>query len=347
MAVAVGLALIGLASIYSATFISHPEIYTKGTYWIIMGVCIMLIAAIFDYTLLDHFAYIIYGASTLLLVTVLFFGHGGARRWLDLGLFNIQPSEVAKLALIIILAKYFSDRPSRREGLGFRDLIIPALLLIVPFLLIAKEPDLGTAMVLALIFCSVVLTIKVRPRVIVALTLMAAAVFPFAWKGLKGYQKARLLSFITPGADPHGSGYHVMQSKIAIGSGGFFGKGFAKGTQGKLLFLPEHYTDFIFSVFAEEWGLVGSLVIVSLFLVLILRGLNTAENSKDRFGFLLSLGISAMFFWHIIINLGMVSGLMPVVGVPLPFISYGGSFMLTSMAAVGILLSIKMRRFSN
>jgi rod shape determining protein RodA len=345
MAVAVGLAVIGLASIYSATNATHPEIYTKGTYWIIMGVSVMLIAAILDYTLLNHFAYIIYGLSMMLLVAVLFLGHGETNRWLDLGVFNVQPSEIAKLALIIILAKYFSDRPSRKEGLGFRDLLIPGLIMVVPFLLVAKEPDLGTAMVLALIFASITLTIKVKPRVIIGLTLMAAAVFPFAWKGLKTYQKARLLSFIMPGADPHGSGYHVMQSKIAIGSGGFFGKGFLKGTQGKLLFLPEHYTDFIFSVFAEEWGLLGAMVVLTLFFVLILRGLNTAENSRDRFGFLLSLGISAMFFWHIIINLGMVSGLMPVVGVPLPFISYGGSFMLTSMAAIGILLSIRMRRF--
>ncbi len=345
MAVALCLALIGLASIYSATNLGHPEIYTKGTYWIIIGVCVMLIASVFDYTLLSHFAYFIYGASILLLIAVLFLGHGDTNRWLDLGVFNVQPSEIAKLALVIILAKHFSDTPSHKEGLGFRDLLIPGIILVVPFLLVAKEPDLGTAMVLGLIFCSMILVVKVRPRVIIGLTLMAAAVFPFAWKGLKAYQKARLLSFLTPGADPHGSGYHVMQSKIAIGSGGFFGKGFLKGTQGKLLFLPEHYTDFIFSVFAEEWGLVGSLVIVALFFVLILRGLNTAENSKDRFGFLLSLGISAIFFWHIIINLGMVSGLLPVVGVPLPFISYGGSFMLTSMAAVGILLSIRMRRF--
>ncbi len=345
MTVALALALIGLASIYSATNINHPEIYTKGTYWIILGVCAMLIAAVFDYELLADFAYLIYGASILLLIAVLFLGHGDTNRWLDLGVFNVQPSEVAKLALVIILAKHFSSTPSHKAGLGFRDLVIPGVMMIVPFLLVAKEPDLGTAMVMGLIFGSMVLVVKVRPRVIIGLTLMAAAVFPFAWKGLKAYQKARLLSFLTPGADPHGSGYHVMQSKIAIGSGGFFGKGFLKGTQGKLLFLPEHYTDFIFSVFAEEWGLIGSLVIVALFFILILRGLNTAEESKDRFGFLLALGISSIFFWHIIINLGMVSGLMPVVGVPLPFMSYGGSFMLTSMTAIGILLSIRMRRF--
>ena len=169
MAVALGLALIGLASIYSATAAGHPEIYTKGTYWIIMGTCVMLIAAIFDYELLAHFAYFIYGASIALLIAVLFLGHGDTNRWLDLGVFNVQPSEVAKLALVIILAKHFSEAPSRKEGLGFRDLLIPGVMLVVPFLLVAKEPDLGTAMVLALIFCSITLVVKVRPRVIVGL----------------------------------------------------------------------------------------------------------------------------------------------------------------------------------
>ncbi len=344
-AVCVGLALIGLASVYSATLPSHPEIYRKETYWITIGVCLMLVVVIFDYSLFEHYAYPIYGFSIILLVAVLFIGGAGARRWIDLGPINIQPSEIAKLALIVVLAKYFSERPGPREGLGFKNLVVPGLMLLVPFILIAREPDLGTAVVLLLIFSSVILTIKVKPRVLLGIALMAGVTFPFAWKAMKGYQKARLLSFLTPGNDPQGTGYQVMQSKIAIGSGSFFGKGFAKGTQGNLMFLPEHYTDFIFSVLAEEWGLIGSLIVISLFITLVLRGLHTAENSKDRFGFLLSFGISAMFFWHIIINLGMVSGLMPVVGVPLPFISYGGSFMLTSMAAVGILISIKMRRF--
>jgi rod shape determining protein RodA len=164
--------------------------------------------------------------------------------------------------------------------------------------------------------------------------------------GLKGYQKARLTGFIRPETDPLGAGYHLIQSKIAIGSGGYFGKGFTMGTQGKLMFLPEQHTDFIFSVLAEEWGLAGSLILLVLFLGLILRGLNTAENSKDKFGFLLALGISAMLFWHMVFNLGMVSGLLPVVGVPLPFISYGGSFLITSMIAVGLLINIKIRRFT-
>jgi rod shape determining protein RodA len=345
--VTVSLALIGLGSIYSATYTRLPVFYQKEGYWIIIGIVLLVVAVVLNYTLLERLAYFIYGSTIALLVAVIFVGSsmGGARRWLDLGFFYIQPSELTKLALIIMLAKYFSERTLPERGLGVRELIVPGIFLLVPFALIAKQPDLGTAIILWMIFCSVLFAVKVRKRTIFGLVLLLGAIFPFAWKGLKGYQKARLLSFIDPGVDPLGTGYHLMQSKIAIGSGGLFGKGFTKGTQGKLMFLPEHHTDFIFSVLAEEWGLVGSLVIVSLFLTLIIRGLNAAESSKDRFGFLLAFGISAMFFWHVIINLGMVSGLMPVVGVPLPFISYGGSFLVTSMIAVGILINIKMRRF--
>ena len=168
---------------------------------------------------------------------------------------------------------------------------------------------------------------------------------PFAWLSLKDYQRARLTSFINPGRDPFGSGYHLLQSKIAIGSGGFTGKGFTHGTQGKLMFLPEHHTDFIFSIVAEEWGFIGATIIVLIFAFLILKGLSTAASSKDRFGFLLAFGISAMLFWHVIINIAMVTGLLPVVGVPLPFLSYGGSFLVVTMSAMGLIINIQMRRF--
>lgn len=347
LGVTVALALIGLGVIYSATHIHMPSIYRKETYWIVIGVCFLLISAVVSYTLLERFAYVLYGLILLMLVFVLFFGStmGGAQRWISLGFISLQPSELAKLALIVVLAKYFSTRQVQPVGLSIKDLAVPGLLLAAPFLLIAKQPDLGTAIILWMIFWSMVLTIKVRPRTLIAILAAGAAVVPFGWNMLKDYQKARILSFWDPTTDPLGSGYHVMQSKIAIGSGGFFGKGFTEGTQGNLMFLPEHHTDFAFAVLAEEWGLAGSFVVLGLFLALLVCGLNTAANSKDRFGFLMALGITSMFFWHVVINLGMVSGLLPVVGVPLPFISYGGSFLMTSMIACGILLSIKMRRF--
>ena len=345
--ITVSLVTVGLASIYSATHTKWPSFYQKEFYWLVIGAGFMLAAIIFNYTLLDRLAYLVYGSSILLLLSVFFVGSsmGGAKRWLDLGLFSLQPSELSKLALIIMLAKYFSAKNVPQKGLGLRQLLIPGAILMVPFLLIAKQPDLGTAIILWMIFWSVILVVGIRARTFAGIILSLGAMMPFAWKALKGYQKVRLMSFINPASDPRGSVYHVMQSKIAIGSGGLTGKGFDGGTQGKLMFLPEHHTDFIFAMFAEEWGLLGSLLVVTLFLVLVVRGLDAADNSKDRFGFFLAFGVSAMLFWHIIINLGMVSGLMPVVGVPLPFMSYGGSFLVTCMIAVGIIINIRMRRF--
>ncbi|MDP2688873.1 MAG: FtsW/RodA/SpoVE family cell cycle protein, partial [Deltaproteobacteria bacterium] len=231
------------------------------------------------------------------------------------------------------------------KGMGVKELIVPGLLMAAPFLLIAKQPDLGTAIIIWMIFWSMVLIVKVKLRTVIAFVVSFALAAPFLWMALKDYQKARLSSFLNPGADPLGSGYHVLQSKIAIGSGGLIGKGFMEGTQGNLMFLPEHHTDFIFAALAEEWGLLGSVILLALFMTLVLSGINTANNSKDRFGFLLAFGVTAMFFWQIVINLGMVSGMLPVVGVPLPFISYGGSFLITSMISAGLLLNVHMRRF--
>ncbi len=340
------LALVGLISVYSATHHLH-SVYRKEIYWISIGFFFLLLAVFLDYTLLERFAYMLWGSSVFLLVAVFLIGRsmGGAKRWLPLGFFSLQPSELAKLALVIILAKYFSARTVQDKGLRFKDLLVPAVFLMVPFALVAKQPDLGTAIILWMIFWSMVLIVKVNFRVLTGIVLTFAAAAPFAWKALKGYQKTRLSSFLDPDADPLGTGYHLMQSKIAIGSGGLFGKGFLNGTQGKLMFLPEHHTDFIFAVLAEEWGLIGVFVVLSLFLILVGGGLNTAGNSKDRFGFLLAFGMTSMFFWHVTINLGMVSGILPVVGVPLPFISYGGSFFITSMIAAGLIINVKMRRF--
>jgi len=341
------LTFIGLASVYSATHAQQPWVYRKEMYWIIIGVCFMLVAILLNYSLLDTFGYIFYGLSNVFLVLVYIIGSsfGGAQRWIDLGFFSLQPSEIAKLALIVALAKYFSSNPMPHRGMGIKELVPPGLLMLLPFLLIAKQPDLGTGIVLWMIFWSMVFIVKLRLRTIIGLVSLGALGAPLFWSFLKDYQKARLSSFLNPGADPLGSGYHVLQSKIAIGSGGFFGKGFMEGTQGNLMFLPEHHTDFIFAALAEEWGLLGSTIVLGLFMALIISGLNTANNSKDRFGYLLALGITTMFFWQVVINLGMVSGMLPVVGVPLPFISYGGSFLITSLVSAGLLLNVYMRRF--
>ncbi len=341
------LAFIGFASVYSATHAHQPAVYRKEFYWLIIGGSFMLVSVVLSYSLLESFGYIFYAASNLALVLVYIIGSsfGGARRWISLGFFSLQPSEIAKLALIVALAKYFSSKPIPPKGMGIKELIVPGLLMAAPFLLIAKQPDLGTAIIIWMIFWSMVLIVKVRFRTVIALVVSFALAAPFFWMALKDYQKARLSSFLNPGADPLGSGYHVLQSKIAIGSGGLIGKGFMDGTQGKLMFLPEHHTDFIFAALAEEWGLLGSVILLSLFMTLVLSGINTANNSKDRFGFLLAFGVTAMFFWQIVINLGMVSGMLPVVGVPLPFISYGGSFLITSMISAGLLLNVHMRRF--
>ena len=195
------------------------------------------------------------------------------------------------------------------------------------------------------VFTSIILIVKVKTRILIVATVASAAMIPLAWAQLKTYQKARILAFIDPESDPLGSGYHLMQSKIAIGSGGFIGKGYGQGTQGSLRFLPAHHTAFIFSTFAEEWGFIGGLVVLSLFIMLIVRGIDIATNSKDRFGFLVAYGLTAILFWHIIINAAMVMGLLPVVGVPMPFLSYGGSFLLTMILSVAILLNISMRKY--
>ncbi|MBI5970047.1 MAG: rod shape-determining protein RodA [Deltaproteobacteria bacterium] len=341
------LTAIGLASVYSATHAQMPAIYKKEVYWIIIGLAGLAAAVTINYLLLERLAYALWGGAVILLVSVLFIGKttAGARRWLNLGLFSLQPSELAKLALIIALAKYFTSRPVPSKGLALKDLALPAVFLLVPFLLVVKQPDLGTAIILWLIFWTMTLMVRVRTRTLVGIVAVFMALTPIAWKMLKGYQKARLMSFLDPAKDPLGTGYHVMQSKIAIGSGGIFGKGFTNGTQGNLMFLPEHHTDFIFAVYAEEWGLAGSMVLLSLFLILILNGFNAANDAKDRFGFLVAFGMTTMLFWHVAINLGMVSGMLPVVGVPLPFISYGGSFLVTAMIAAGLIINIKMRGF--
>jgi len=344
------IAVIGVINIYSASasyrMISTP-FFIKQIYWITAGLLLSVIVCSIDYHILEDLAYWIYGALLVLLILVLVVGKTsmGATRWLHLGLFSIQPSEPMKIVIIAVFARFFSNR-SYNQGIGLRELGYPFLLLGVPVLLIMKQPDLGTAILVLLIACSMLLYVGVRWTTLVSLCLAAIPAIFLGWHNfLREYQKERILNFLNPDRDPLGSGYHIIQSKIAVGSGGILGKGYLNGTQSHLRFLPEQHTDFAFSVFAEEWGFIGCLFILLLYLILILWGLNIASRCNDRFGTLLAVGVSAMLFWHILINMGMVIGLFPVVGVPLPFFSYGGTSMITSMVGVSILLNISMRRF--
>ena len=341
---------IGIINLYSATLQteggSASPIYLKQLYWVGLGFFLMVLVLVFDYHLLLSIAYPMYGLSLVLLLAVLLFGRSisGSQRWLTLASFAFQPSELVKISLVLALAKYFfsNDLPRRY---GFRDLYIPFGLALFPALLIMKQPDLGTALLLLLVTLSIFLFLGIGWRTLMVSAGVLVLSLPLFWMFLKEYQKKRLLIFIQPEADPLGAGYHILQSKIAVGSGGFLGKGFLRGTQGQLRFLPEQHTDFAFSILAEEWGFLGSFLVVTLFLVLILWALNIARQSKDRFGLFLALGICAIFFWQSLVNMGMVVGVVPVVGVPLPFISYGGSSIMASLIGIGLLLNIHMRRF--
>ncbi len=347
----VALCAVGEIAIYSAVSADaaahYHGLYTRQLLWYAVGFIVMISFFLFDYKLLDQHALLIYIGFVLLLVGVLIFGKsvGGSKRWLSLGIFNFQPSETAKIAVIIMLARQYSKQ-ARFNGLTLLDLTIPVIIVLVPFVLIIKQPDLGTALVIAIIAVSMTIFCKIEIRSLLVLILLGAVAFPMAWHYvLKDYQRQRVLTFLEPNQDVLGAGYHILQSKIAIGSGMLAGKGYLKGTQKSLSFLPEQHTDFIFSVIAEEWGFVGACSLILLLFLFLFWGLNIAHGCRDPFGIFMAVGIVAMLFWEIIINIGMVMGLVPVVGMPLPFISYGGSSVLTVMICVGLLLNIRMRRF--
>lgn len=344
------IAAVGVMNIYSASA-SYKVVGTpyavKQIYWVSAGMMLAVLSCSIDYHLLEDLAYWLYGGVLVLLVLVLAVGKTsmGATRWLNLGLFTLQPSEPMKIVIIVTFARYFARRPYA-DGLRLAELAVPFLILGLPALLIMKQPDLGTAIMVLLVAGTIMLAVGVRWSTFAYLVLATVPVCYLGWQFyLREYQKNRILNFLNPERDPLRSGYHLIQSKIAVGSGGLTGKGFLHGTQSQLRFLPEQHTDFAFSVFSEEWGFLGCLVLLVLYFLLILWGLAIADRCNDRFGSLLAVGVTAMLCWHIIINIGMVIGLFPVVGVPLPFFSYGGTSMVTSMIGIGILLSIRMRRF--
>lgn len=358
VALVFGIALFGLSAVYSATYTpSGPSsLFTKQILWISIGAVLMFLAIIPDYHTVGRYAYVLYAVSLVMLLLVLVVGRTGmgAQRWLAIGPFAFQPSELAKLSTVLALARFFAEDP-KRGGYGLKDLAIPGLMIAAPLVLVLKQPDLGTA--LMLLFTSSLITVLagVRLRSIVAVVLvgsLAASIILFVppvrhkiWGSLKPYQQKRIKAFLDPGADPLGSGYHATQSKIAVGSGQLTGKGFRKGTQSQMAFLPERHTDFIFAVIAEEQGFLGSIVLVILYFILLFSGVGTARKAKDKLGALMAGGLVTMLALYVCINIGMSIGIFPVVGVPLPLVSYGGTSVITTFLAIGLLLNIQSRRF--
>ena len=341
----------GIATIYSATasggggFMRNPLVVRQALYGA-AGLVGLLAAALVDYRRIERNAYVVYALILVLLLLVPLVGTtgGGARRWLNIGFASLQPSEIVKVGLVIALARYFHH--ARATGdCSLRDALPAFCLLAVPAGLIMVQPDLGTVVLISIVAFSVLFFCGLRVRAIAVLAALGGATVPVLWSYLKPYQQQRVLTFLSPEMDPLGAGYHVIQSKIAIGSGQFWGKGFLDGTQTKLHFLPEQHTDFIFSVFAEEWGYAGAVVLLALYALMILRGLQVAGRAKDRFGAILAFGVTAIVFWQVAINVGMTAGVLPVVGIPLPFFSYGGSSLTAMMIGVGLIINVNMRRF--
>ncbi|MEO5378389.1 MAG: rod shape-determining protein RodA [Magnetococcus sp. DMHC-6] len=335
--------LFGLVILYSA--VGGQEnlhfIYKQLGRFLTGMVLMFVIALMCEEKLFRHQAYLVYAIILLLLILVAVFGSVGmgARRWLDLGVMRIQPSELMKVGVILALARFYHDR-AVDPHLGFRQLAGLILLILTPLGLIVKQPDLGTAVLIASVVCVIIFVAGLSWKTLIFAILIFGASLPVVWNSLHDYQRQRVETLFFPERDPLGSGYHIIQSTIAVGSGGMTGKGFLAGSQSHLDFLPERHTDFIFSVLAEEWGFLGGMVILLLYGLIILRGMMIAISAGDRFGFLLAAGVTALFTFQVVINIGMVIGLLPVVGIPLPLISYGGSSMVTILAAMGLLAHV-------
>lgn len=339
---------LGLLNLYSSTYnLSISKYFTAQLVWITAGILIALTLSVIDYRVMEKFSEALYWFTIFLLLMVLFFGKvsQGAQRWIQLGGLAIQPSEPMKIAIVIMLARYFQRKYDGRR-LGFVELIVPFLYCLIPFLLILKEPDLGTSLVVFCTGLSMILFVGIRRNILVFGLILVMILIPVAWKFvMHDYQKDRVLTFINPEKYALGKGYQVIQSKIAIGSGELTGKGYLKGTQSKLQFLPKQHTDFAFSNFAEEFGFIGSTILLGLYASLGILGFNIALTARDSFGMYIAFGLTTLVVSQAIVNLGMEIGLLPVVGITLPLFSYGGSSLITTMIALGILLNISSKRF--
>lgn len=346
------IASFGVISIYSASQdvagnVGWAPLYLKQIIWLVIGSLAFLVASSYDYHRLAKYAYLFYAMSLILLVVVLLEGKStrGAQRWLALGSFSFQPSEVAKVALVMMLARYFSTHSS--AGLVNR-IIIPAVLMFPGFLLIILQPDLGTGLTYFFVFLIIVLFVGSSIKGLIFGVFGILMLLPLLWKNLwiplRGYQKERILAFLDPTLDPMGMGYQAIQSKIAIGSGQLSGKGLDGATQSQLHFLPDGYTDFAFAVFAEQWGFLGVAALLFLYYLLFMTMIRIGERARDSLGVVLVIGVTALLGFCLVVNIGMTVGLLPIVGIPLPLMSYGGTTMVMTLAALGLTLNVKRRR---
>jgi rod shape determining protein RodA len=342
------LSAIGVATILSATYTGRGGFEIKQVYWILLGILALIVSVTLDYRRLTDRALFLYVFIAIALVYVLVLGPRiqGTRRWILLGPVQFQPSEFAKLVAALLLAKVFAE--SKRETLGLREIVGPGLTIAVLVLLIAAEPDLGTAFCLLPPFLAVAFLGGLRPKAIAAIAGVLILFGGLGWHfALRDYQKNRIYTFLDPSLDPKGAGYQKIQSQIAVGSGGLSGKGYKNGSQSQLGYLPARHTDFIFSVLAEEMGFLGVATVLGLYLLVLWRSLETARVARDRVGAFLAAAITAGLAFQVVYNVAMVAGLVPVKGLPLPFMSYGGSSVIYSFLAVGLILNVRMRRFAN
>jgi len=345
---ALAIAAIGIMEIYSTTTRSalagqaHKQIY-----WVLLGTALAMLISRLDYHLVLEQAPWLYGLMIIALTVLLIVGPriAGARRWFVLGGMTFQVSEFAKLVIIVSVAAYFADRGGKFVGWG--DILKVGVLVGLPAVLVARQPDLGTALTFCPIAAAGLFLAGIRARQIVVLALLGAMMLPVGWHFLKPYQRERISSFLHPSQDTQRSGYQAIQSKIAIGSGGFWGKGFGNGTQSRLGFVPVSHSDFVFAALAEEQGFVGTLVVLLLYLALLLRLLDAAQTAGDRAGRFVCVGFAAVMFFQVVINIGMTIGLFPITGIPLPLMSQGGSATLACFLGLGLAMSVNMRRFVN
>jgi rod shape determining protein RodA len=343
---------VGVVSIYSVTHLQTGPglpLYVKQMVWIGLGVVAFTVMLLVDYHKISRLSYLLYGIVLLLLVVVLVAGKTsrGAQRWIPIGPFAFQPSEFAKLVLVLVLATYYASAP--RQG-WLQRVVLPGLIMMPGLLLILKQPDLGSGLAYLAIYAAMLMVVGVRSKALGILLLFSLMLFPFVWEVLWGslhdYQRERIMTFVNPAYDTSGKGYHALQSRIAIGSGELLGKGLHGGTQSQFKFLPEGHTDFVFAVFAEEWGFLGVLAFLALFVGLLVLALEIALKAKDVLGALLAAGVIAMIGFCAIVNIGMTAGVFPIVGIPLPLMSYGGTATVTTLAGLGLLLNVKRRRLS-
>jgi rod shape determining protein RodA len=338
-------AAIGVAMLYSAANGSWNPWATRQIARYAVGLVILITIALVDIRFWWRYSYLLYAVLLALLIAVEVVGSigMGAQRWINLGVIKLQPSELMKVGLALALARYFHGA-STEDVRRIPYLIVPLLLIALPSALVLKQPDLGTALFLIMIGGAVFFVAGVQLWKFGLVLAAAGAAIPIVWSTLRTYQQKRILTFLDPESDPLGAGYHILQSKIALGSGGLFGKGFMQGSQSHLNFLPEKQTDFIFTMMAEEFGMVGGLVLLGLYILIMIYGFAIGLRSRSHFGRLLAMGLTSMLFLYVFINIAMVMGLIPVVGVPLPLISYGGTAMLTQMIGIGFLINVYLHR---